>query len=139
MRSVTLFPAVLLLLACSPDSPETKIRKAFEASVKAVEAGDAAGAVEILDEGFKGPEGMTKAEARVYLMGWFRNEKVGVTVVAQKLEVRGDQAQQDLDLVLTGRSGKSLLPQESSRRTLHLRWTLSGKVWRVKELSSEGV
>lgn len=139
MRSVTLFPAVLLLLSCSPDSPETKIRKAFDTAVKAVEAGDAAGAVEILDPSFKGPEGMTKAEARVYLLGWFRHEKIGVTVVAQKLEVRGNQALQGVDLVLTGRSGASLLPQESSRRTLHLRWALSGKIWRVVEVSSEGV
>jgi hypothetical protein len=137
MRSVTLFLAVLLL-TCGADSPETKIRKSFEASVKSVEAGDAAAAVEILDEGFRGPEGMNKAEARVYLMGWLRREKVGITVVAQKVEVRGSQATQVVDLLLTGRSGSSLLPQESSRRTLQLRWAFSGKAWRVREIRTEG-
>jgi hypothetical protein len=138
MRRVTLVSAFALLAACSPDSPETRIRKAFESSAKAVEAGDAGGAVEILDEGFRGPEGMTKAEARVYLMGWFRSEKVGVTVVAQRIEVRGPQATQVVDLLLTGRAGGALLPQESSRRTLQLRWTLSGKTWRVREIGIEG-
>ena len=139
MRSVTLCGLAILQLACSPDSPESKIRKAFESSVTAVEAGDAGAAVAILDEGFRGPEGMNKAEARVYLMGWLRNEKVGVTVVAQKVEVRGGQATQVVDLLLTGRSGGSLLPQESSRRTLQLRWTLSGKTWKVREIRTEGV
>ena len=81
--------ALTLLAACSPDRPEARIRKAFEASAKAVEAGDAAAAVEILDAGFRGPEGMTKAEARVFLLGWFRRDQVGVTVVAQRIEVRG--------------------------------------------------
>ena len=139
MRSVTLSPAaLLLLLACSPDAPETRIRKAFDGAVKAVEAGDATAAIEILDDGFRGPEDMNKAAARVYLMGWFRSEKVGVTVVAQKLEVRGTQAWQQVDLLLTGRTGRSVLPQESSRRTLQLRWELSGKTWRVKELGIEG-
>lgn len=138
MKSVTVPPALLLLLACSPDSPETRIHRAFDASVKAVEAGDAAAAVEMLDEGFRGPEGMTKAEARAYLLGWFRSERVGITVVAQKLEVRGNHASQDIDLLLTARTGKALLPQEGSRRSLHLRWALVGKAWRVKEISTEG-
>lgn len=137
MRSVALAPACLLLLACSPDSPETKIRRAFEAAVKAVEAGDAATATAILDDGFRGPEGMTKAEARAYLLGWFRQEKVGVTVLAQQVEVRGGQATQVADLLLTGRSGAALLPQESSRRTLQLRWALAGKQWKVRELRTE--
>ena len=139
MRSVTVLPAILILVSCSPDSPESKIRKAFDSSIKAVETGDAGAAVAILDEGFRGPEGMNKAEARVYLMGWLRNEKVGITVVAQKVEVRGGQATQVVDLLLTARSGGSLLPQESSRRTLQLRWTLSGKAWKVREIRTEGV
>jgi hypothetical protein len=137
MRSVTLSTAALLLLACSPDSPETRIRKAFASAVKAVEEGDAAGAVELLDDGFRGPDGMNKAEARGYLLGWFRQEKVGITVVAQKLEVRGNQAVQVVDLLLTGRAGGALLPQESSRHSLHLRWTFTGKAWRMKEFRTE--
>ena len=138
MRSVALAPVFLLLLACSPDSPETRIRKAFDASVAAVEAGDAAAAAACLDEGFRGPEGMTKAEARAYLLGVLRQEKVGITVVAQKLEVRGAQATQVVDLLLTARSGTSLLPQDGSRRTLQLRWALAGKQWKVRELRTEG-
>lgn len=137
MRSIALAPTFLLLLSCSPDSPETKIRRAFEGAVAAVEAGDAAAAAEVLDAGFRGPEGMNRAEARAYLLGWLRREKVGIAVVAQRLEVRGTQATQAVDLLLTGRSGASLLPQESSRRTLQLRWALAGKEWKVRELRTE--
>lgn len=134
MRSAALAPAFLLLLACSPDSPETRIRKAFAASLKAVEQGDAGAAAAVLDEGFRGPEGMTKAEARAYLLGWLRQEKLGVTVLAQRLEVREGQALLEAEVLLTGRSGGSLLPQDSSRRTLLLRWVRIGGDWKVREL-----
>jgi ketosteroid isomerase-like protein len=138
MRSVTVLSAALLLLACAADRPEVKIRKAFAAAAKAVEAGDAGGAAEILDEGFQGPEGMNKAEARLFLLGWLRREQLGVTVLAQQIEVRGDQAVQVAELLLTARSGSALLPRESSRRTLQLRWRRAGQAWKVVEIRTDG-
>jgi len=59
---------------------------------------------------------------------------VGVTVLAQRLEVRGGQAAQEVDLLTTGRTGASLLPAEGSRRSLALRWELRDGEWRIREV-----
>ncbi|MBI4912801.1 MAG: hypothetical protein HY823_08680 [Acidobacteria bacterium] len=133
MRSLALLPVTVVLISCGAESPEAQVRKAFGDAVKAVEAGDAAGAVEVLHPEFQGPEGMNKAEARAYLFGWLRQEKVGVTVIAQRLELKGPVAMHSADLLLTGRRG-GLIPEESSRRTLVIRWELRDKRWRIREI-----
>ncbi|WP_257310600.1 hypothetical protein [Geothrix fuzhouensis] len=124
---------VLTLLACRSDKPEDQVRKAFGACVAAVEAGDAAAAAEPLDAGFRGPEGMDKPAARLFLMGIFRQEKVGLTVVRNEVTVTGNEAFQEVDLLITGRSG-GLLPQDASRRSFGLRWRKAGGDWRLLEL-----
>lgn len=139
MNRITPVPVLLLALACAPDSPEAQVRRAFETTVKAIEAGDAGAAAAVLDEGFRGPDGMNKAEARGMLYGWLRRDKVGITVLAQKLEVRGNRATQVVEALLTARSGGALLPEESSRRTFHLRWAQAGKTWKVTEVRAESV
>jgi ketosteroid isomerase-like protein len=123
----------LALLACRSDKPEDQVRKAFGVCVAAVEAGDAGAAAQPLDATFRGPEGMDKAAARLFLMGMFRQEKVGVTVVRNEVTVRGNEAFQDVDLILTGRSG-GLLPQDASRRSFGLRWRKTGGDWRILEI-----
>ena len=117
-------------LACRSDKPEDQIRKAFGACVAAVEAGDAAAAVEPLDPAFRGPEGLDRAGARLYLMGLFRREKVGLTVLRNEVQVQGVTAAQEVDLVLTGRSG-GLLPQDASRRSFGLTWRKNRDGWRI--------
>jgi ketosteroid isomerase-like protein len=111
------------------------VKKAFETCRAAVEAGDAAAATASLDPTFRGPEGMDKATARFFLVGTFRQEKVGVTVVRNEVAVRGNEALQEVDLILTGRSG-GLLPQDASRRGFQLRWRKSGGDWKLMELQS---
>jgi hypothetical protein len=131
-KSIASVSMVLALLACRSDKPEDQVRKAFSACVTAVEAGDPAAAAEPLDATFRGPEGMDKAAARLFLMGILRQEKVGVTVVRNEVAVRGNEALQEVDLILTGRSG--LLPQDASRRSFGLRWRKAGGHWRLLEL-----
>jgi ketosteroid isomerase-like protein len=126
----------LALLACRSDKPEDQVRKAFEACRAAVEAGDAAAAAEPLDPAFRGPEGMDKAAARLFLLGTLRQEKVGVTVVRNEVSIRGNEAFQDVDLLLTGRSG-GLLPQDASRRAFQLRWRKAGDAWRITEIREQ--
>ncbi len=123
------------LSACRSDKPEDQVRKAFETCRAAVEAGDAAGATAPLDPAFRGPDGMDKAGVRLFLMGTFRQEKIGVTVLRNDVSVRGSEALQEVDLVLTGRSG-GLLPQDASQRSFQLRWRKSGREWRVMDLQS---
>ena len=69
------------LAACRSDNPEAQVRKAFEACRAAVEAGDAAAATAVLDPAFRGPDGMDRAMARMFLLSTLRREKIGVTVL----------------------------------------------------------
>ncbi|NTV73145.1 MAG: DUF4440 domain-containing protein [Holophaga sp.] len=122
-----------VLAACSREGPEGRIRKAFEGARGAVEAGDAARAAAVLSPKFTGPEGMDRAGARLLLGGVLGREKVGVTVLSQKVEVDGARAVQSLELVLTGRAGGELLPGDRARKSLTLRWELRDGAWLVRE------
>jgi hypothetical protein len=132
---VTALALLGALASCASDRPEEQVRKAFEACCKAVEAGDAAAATAPLDPAFRGPEGMDKATARLFLLGTLRQEKVGVTVVRNEVAIRGKEAFQDVDLILTGRSG-GLLPQDASHRTFQLRWRKAGGDWKLVEVQT---
>lgn len=134
-KSIASVCAVLALLACRSDKPEDQVRKAFEACRAAVEAGDAAAATASLDPAFRGPDDMDKATARLFLMGTFRQEKIGVTVVRNEVAARGNEALQEVDLLLTGRGG-GLLPQDASRRSFRLRWRKGKRDWNLMELQS---
>lgn len=134
-KSIASVCAVLALLACRSDKPEDQVRKAFETCRAAVEAGDAAAAAAPLDPAFRGPDGMDKATARFFLMGTLRQEKVGVTVLRNEVAVRANEALQEVDLILTGRSG-GLLPQDASHRSFQLRWRKSSGDWKLIELQS---
>ena len=132
-----LVPVLLAgLLACGSRSPEAQVHAAFEACRAAVEAGDAAGATGPLDTTFLGPEGMNKAAARLFLEGTLRQEQVGITVLHDQIQVRGNEAGQDVVLLLTSRGG-GLLPQEASRRGFHLRWRRVSGSWRLLELEAQ--
>lgn len=130
--------AAALLAGCRRETPEARIHKAFDACVQAVEAGNAAKAVRGLSPGFTGPEGMDQAGARLFLAGILAREKVGVHVLAQDLAVRGAEAVQTVDLVLTGRSGGGLLPGEGSHRALVLRWERQDGEWKIREIRESG-
>lgn len=134
--SLTALLALVLLTGCRSDTPEAQVRKAFETCRKAVEAGDATAATEALDPSFQGPEGMDKGSARLFLMGTFRQEKVGITVVRNDVSIQRNEAQEDVDLVLTSQSG-SLLPQETSHRAFRLRWRKADGKWRLVELQPD--
>ena len=124
---------VLGLFGCRSDKPEAQVRRAFEQCRAAVAAGDAAAATAPLNPAFRGPDGLDKATARLYLLGLFRQEQVGVTVVRNEVAVTGGEALQEVDLILTSHGG-GLLPQDASRRGFRLRWRKSGGDWTLLEL-----
>lgn len=134
-KSLVLVGLLLTFPACRSDKPEDQVRKAFEGCRAAVEAGDAVAATEPLEPTFRGPDGMDKATARLFLLGTLRGEKVGITVMRNDVVVRGADAHQEVDLVLTGRSG-GLLPQDASRRVFRLHWRKRGGDWRLLEVQS---
>ena len=129
-------PLPCLLLACSPTSPEAQVKRAFEECVKGVESGDAEAVIERLDPGFSGPEGMDRAAAKLYLLGVLRRERIGVTVISSRLDVRGREALQTVQVLLTSR-GSGLLPQDGTRRTFLLRWMERDGRWRLREMLEE--
>lgn len=131
-KSIVSVSMLAVLLACRSDKPEDQVRKAFDGCVAAVESGDAATAAGPLDAAFRGPEGLDKAGARLYLAGLLRREKVGITVLRNEVTVQGSEAFQEVDLLLTG--GGGLLPREASRRGFGLRWRKAGGEWRITEI-----
>lgn len=133
-----LVPILVLLafgFACGHKGPEDRVRAAFGACCVAVEAGDAARAVAPLDEDFRGPEGMDRATARLFLMGLLRRQRVGITVIRNQVRRDGSDIIQEVDLVLTGKGG-GLLPEDASRRSFVLRWRERGGDWRLVEIQS---
>lgn len=136
IRSILVASALVAGLAgCRTDKPEARVRAAFEACRTGLEAGDVAKALEGLAPTFKGPDDMDKPTAQLFLLATFRQEKVGITVLRNDVKVDGDEALQEVDLVLTSHAG-SLLPQDASRRTFSLRWRKEGRDWRIVELQS---
>ena len=121
------------LVGCREESPEARVRTAFDACVKAVEARDAGAAVEGLSTDFQGPEGLDKPGARLYLMGLLRQEKVGITVLGNRVEVKGAEADQAVELMLMSK-GEGLLPKDASRRIFRLHWKLEDGEWRLGRL-----
>jgi ketosteroid isomerase-like protein len=136
MRRALAFLATLILASpsCHRTGPEAAIRKAFQSSVDALEKGDASAAADVLSPSFLGPEGMDRAGAEFYLAGLLRSEKVGVTVFSDTLEVDGPRAVQKVQMVLTGRTGRSLLPEERGRATFLIRWERKDGDWKIREI-----
>ena len=137
IRACSIAACLLLLVACHQQQPEERIRAAFEGCRTAVEAGDADRAAAPLAADFRGPEGMDRATARLFLAATLRRERVGVTVLRDAIRVNGREADQEVDLVLTGRTG-GLLPQETSRRHFLLHWREEGGTWNLVEIQSPG-
>ena len=130
--------ALILLAGCHQDSPEVQIQKAFDTCVKAIEAADPKPVLAVLSPQFSGPEGMSREEAKIYLLGLLRQEKLGITVFANRIAVHGSQGDQSVEVVLTSRSGSTLLPEDASRKLFLLRWERLDGLWRLQSLASSG-
>ena len=125
------------LLACRPDSPEAKVRAAFASCVEAVEKSDAGAVTDLLAPDFEGPEGMDRGSARLYLMGVFRQQKVGVTVLANRVQINRGEALQAVDLVLTAKGG-GLLPEDAGRHGYVIRWREVKSDWKIRSVEKVG-
>ena len=138
MRQIALIALTLCsLTACRQGSPEDQVREAFASTIEAVEKSDAAAATEMLSQDFQGPEGMDRGAARLYLMGVFRQQKVGVTVLANRVQINREGALQAVDLVLTSKGG-GLVPEDMGRRSYVIRWRKTGRHWKISNVESAG-
>ena len=138
MRRITLIALTLCsLLACKQGSPEDQVRAAFAATVEAVEKSDAGAASDLLSQDFQGPEGLDRGAARLYLMGVFQHQKVGVTVLTNRVQINRDEALQAVELVLTAKGG-GLIPEDMGRRSFVIRWRKTGNHWKIRNVESVG-
>ncbi len=132
-----LHPAILILLtllACTPESPEARVKQAFETCVKGIESSDPGAVIDQLDTRFEGPGGLDRNGAKLYLLGVLRRDKIGVTVFSSRIEVKGREALQTAELLLTSQGSSGLLPQDASRRTFLLRWIEKDGNWRLRSV-----
>ncbi len=138
MRRWLLIPLTICsLLACQQGSPEAQIRAAFASCVEAVEKSDAGSVGELLAPEFQGPEGMDRSAARLYLMGIFRQQKVGVTVLANRVQINRGEALQSVDLLLTSKGG-GLVPEDMGRRSYVIHWRKIKHDWRINSVETVG-
>ena len=138
MRRITLTALTLCsLLACKQGSSEDQVREAFATTVEAVEKSNASAAADMLSQDFQGPEGMDRGAARLYLMGVFRQQKVGVSVLANRVQLNRDGALQAVELVLTSKGG-GLVPEDMGRRSFIVRWRKVGNQWKIRSVESTG-
>ena len=139
MRRITLIALTLCsLLACKQGSPEDQVRETFATTVEALEKSDAGAASDLLSQDFQGPEGMDRGAARLYLMGVFQHQKVGVTVLANRVQINRDGALQAVELVLTSKGGGGLIPEDMGRRSFVIRWRKTGNHWKIRSVESVG-
>ena len=138
MRQIALTALTLCSLsACKQGSPEDQVRAAFAAIVEAVEKSDAAAASELLAKDFQGPEGLDRGAARLYLMGVFQHQKVGVIVLANQVQINQEGALQAVELVLTAQGG-GLIPEDMGRRSYVIRWRRTGTHWKIRSVEPAG-
>lgn len=102
-----------------------------------MEKSDAGFVGEMLAPEFQGPEGMDRGAARLYLMGLFRQQKVGVTVLTNHVKVNRGEAVQAVDLVLTSKGG-GLMPEDMGRRSYLIRWRKVKSNWKIRSVESAG-
>lgn len=125
--------ALLAGLGCRHKAdPVQEIRDTLSKAVQAVEAGDAAGATAILDDRYRGPEGLDKAGTRFLLMQILRQGKVSVRILSQDVGLNGADAFEKIQVVAT-QQGTGLLP-DASRKVYILHWVKRGSDWKVADL-----
>lgn len=134
--------ALILLgggLAChSEKTPEDEVRQSLEDAVAAINAGNAAKAVDCLDGSFQGPEGMDKGAAQLYLAGLLKQGPLSVKILSQSVAFKGEMAYQKAT-VLGLQQGSSLLPKDGSKEDYFLRWVRKDGRWRLVELQQVAV
>ena len=121
---------LVLLTMCQKEGPEAQVARAYAEVVAALEERDPGAVVDHLDDRFQGPDGLPKAQVRLLLLGIFRQGPIKVRRLRDSITVKGDDAEQEVLLLLT-QGGDSLLPQDASKRGYRLTWRRRGAHWKV--------
>jgi ketosteroid isomerase-like protein len=126
---------VLVLAGCQRPGPEEALRRDVAAFQSSIEARDAGRLADGLADDFIGPEGLDRAGARrLAALEFMRNAEVGVHLGPLQVSIRGQTAQVEGIVVLTGGGalparGQAWRVQSSWRQTpdgwklVAVRWT----------------
>jgi len=121
---------LLMLLACSRESPEQALRARMAALQAAIEARDPGDVRRVLAEDFVGPGGMDRERAvRLAQVTFLRHREVGVAIAGPlQLRMQGEHATVGFDVALTGGSGR-LLPDAARLYSVRTGWRLDAGEW----------
>lgn len=122
----------LPVAGCRRGDDEERIRAVIEEARTAVVERDAAGVLDLVDEGYRDPEGRTKREVRSLLLyRILRNRRLTVSIVAPKVVVSGDTAAARVTVVATGSEGGGIFPDNATSREFDIRFARRGRGWKV--------
>lgn len=132
-KAIPVTTALILALACRSDKPEDQAKKALSEAARALEAGDATGATEILAPDFRkeGPEGdLDRVQLRFLFMGLLRQGRPGITFLRVEGRVEGPVLRQEVDVLLS-------LAGERNRRRWLLTWRKVDGAWKVARAQAQ--
>ena len=133
---ITLFLVFGLLPGCSePPSDETRLRQAIAAMEKAAEAKEVRPILAFLADDFLGNKVYRKANIGGMLLLHFRqNQHIHVYLHIVELNIKGEQAKIQCQIVLAGRDEK-VMPKRGRILVIDSDWQKREGEWRVVKAS----
>ena len=126
-----LWIALALLAGCAKAPAEQRLRERIAAMQDAIAAREVSGFMEGVAGDFIGSGGIDRAAlhnlVRLQVM---RNASVGATLGPIEVEMQGDRAKVEFDVVLTGGSG-GLLPERAQAYAIESGWREDDGEWVV--------
>jgi len=134
-RGVVCVLVLGLLAACTRTPPEEALRETVARMQQHIEARDASGLHDLLDDDFAGPDGLDRRAARqmatVMLM---RHRRIGLTLGPLDVQMQGDdRARVRATAALTGSSG-AVLPDSARAYRIESAWRRRGDDWTLLSL-----
>ena len=126
-----LWIALALLAGCAKAPAEQRLRERIAGMQEAIAAREVSTFMEGVAEDFIGRDGTDRAAlhnlVRLQVM---RNASIGATIGPIEVEMQGDRAKVEFDVVLTGGAG-GLLPERAQAYAIESGWREDGGEWVV--------
>lgn len=130
-RIAWLVLALVALAACRRAPAEQQVRDAIATAAAAARANDARGVLAVVSRDFTGDHGDLDRQGlrRLLALRALRNDRTGVLVGPIRFERMGSRAVARFDLVLTGGTAGSLLPERSAIYAMVTAWREEDGRW----------
>lgn len=121
---------VVLPAGCRRPPPEQALRDTVAAMQAAAEARDVDALFAPVAEDFAAGEGMDRQRFRAFVaLSMLRQQAVGASVGPLDVQLLGDRARVDFNLLLTG--GPGVLPERANAYRVQTGWRLLDGEWRL--------